>query len=155
MEFITRLQKSQAKDTIYVVVDRLAKHAHYFVVKSTIYASEVASLFFKDIFRMHGLPKTIINDKDSKFTSALSKALFDLVGTNMNMRTTYHPHTDGKTKRVNHQLEGYLCNYVIGQKGSWETWLHLGEFCYNTTFHLSIKMTPFLALYGYEALNFA
>ena len=104
---------------------------------------------------MHGLPIIIINDRDSKFTSSFWKSLFDLVEINLNMSTSYHPQTDGQTKRVNQWLEGYLCNDVIGQQGTWETWLHLGEICYNTTFHLSIRMKPFLALYGYEAPTFA
>ena len=55
---------------------------------------------------------------------------------------------------MNQWLEGYLCNYVMGQLGAWKTWFHLGEFCYNTKFHIFIRMTPFIALYGYEALNF-
>ena len=70
------------------------------------------------------------------------------------MSTSYHPQTDGQTERVNQWLEGYLRNYVTGQQRAWATWLHLGEFNYNTTFHLSIRMTPFMALYGYEAPNF-
>ena len=132
----------------------MKKYAHFIAGTSTISASEVAALFFKDIFRLHGLPIIIINDRDSKFTSAFWQALFDLVGTNLNMSTSYHPPIDGKTERDNQWLEGYLRNYVMGHQGAWETWLHLGEFCYNTTFHLSIIMTPFLALYGYEAPNF-
>ena len=133
----------------------MTKYAHFFAVTSTISASEVASLFFKDIFRLHGFPRIIINDRDSKFTSAFWQTLFDLVGTNMNMSTSYHPHKHGKNERVNQWLEGYLCNYVTGQQGAWATWLHLGEFYYNTTFHLSIRMTPFMALYGYEAPTFS
>ena len=138
-----------------MVVDRLTKYAHFFAVLSTISVSEVAALFFKDIFRLHGLPKVIISDRDSKFTSAFWQTLIGLVETNINMSTSYHPQTDGKTERVNQWLEGYLYNYVTRQQGAWETWLHLDEFCYNTTFHLYIKMNPFMALYGYEAPNFA
>ena len=137
-----------------MVVERLTKYAHLFVVLSTISASEVVSLFFKDIFILHALPKIIINDRDSKFTGTFWKTLFGLVETNLNMSTSYHPQTDGKTERVKKWLEGYLRNYVTGQQGAWETWLHLGEFCYNMTFHLSIRMTPFMDLYGYQAPNF-
>ena len=138
----------------FFVVDKLTKYAHFFAVLSTILASEVPALFFKDIFILHGLPKIIISDRDSKFTSAFWKTLFGLVETNLNMSTSYHPHKYGKTKRVNQWLEGYLCNYVMGHQRAWETWLRLGEFFYNTTFHLSIRMTPFMALYGYEAPTF-
>ena len=70
------------------------------------------------------------------------------------MRTSYHPKNDGQTERVNQRIQGYLRNYVIGQQKSWATLLHLGEFYYNTTFHLSIRMTPFMDLYGYEAPYF-
>ena len=91
MEFITGMPKSQGKDNIYVVVDKLKKYAHFFAVTSTISASEVFSLFFKDIFRLHGFPRIIISDRDSKFNSAFWQEFFDLFGTNMNMSTRYHP----------------------------------------------------------------
>jgi hypothetical protein len=68
--------------------------------------------------------------------------------------TSYHPQTDGKTEIVNKWLEGYLRNYVSGQQKAWIKWLHLGEHCYNTTYHMSIGMTPFKALYGYDATTF-
>ena len=126
MDFNTGMSKVQGKYIIYVVVDRLTKFAHFFAVTSTILASEFAALFSKYVFRLHGLPKTIISDQDNKFTGVFWKALFKLVGTNMNMNTSYHPHTDGQTKRVNQWLEVYLYNYVTGQHKSWATWLHLG-----------------------------
>ena len=118
MESITRMPKSQGKDSIFVVVDRMKKYAHFFAVVSTISASEVFSLFFKDIFRLHGLPKVIISDRDSKFTSSFWQTLFGLVETNMNMSTRYHSQVDGKIERVNQWLEGYLRNYIMGQQGA-------------------------------------
>ena len=154
MEFIMGLPKSQRKDNIFAVFDRLTKYAHFFTVLSIISASEVAALFFKDIFKLHGLPKVIISDRDSKFTSAFWQTLFGLVETNLNMSTSYHPQTYGKTERVNQWIEGYLRNYVTRQQGDWETWIHLGELFYNTIFHISTRMTPFMALYGNEAPNF-
>ena len=115
MDFITKLPKFQGKDNIYVVVDRFTKFSHFFAVTSTISASELVALFFKDVLRLHGLPKTIISDRDSNFTSAFWQDVFELVGTNLNLCTSYHPRTDGQTERVNQWLEGYLCNYVTGQ----------------------------------------
>ena len=85
------LPKLQGKDNIFVVVDRMTKYAHFFALLSTISASEVAALFFNDIFKLHGLPKIIISDKDRKFTSDFWQTLFGLVETNMNMSTSYHP----------------------------------------------------------------
>ena len=78
-----------------------------------------------------------------------------MVGTELTPSTSYHPQTDGQTEIVNKWLEGYLQNYVTGQQKAWLRWLHLGEYCYNTTFHMSIGMSPFYALYGYHALSFA
>ena len=86
--------------------------------------------------------------------SAFRQEIFRLVGTQLTQCTRYHPQTDGKIERVNKWLEGYLQNYVGEQQKAWTKWLHLGEFCYNTTFHMSIGMSPFRALYGYDALTF-
>ena len=77
-----------------------------------------------------------------------------MVGTELATSTSYHPQSNGITDIVNKWVEGYLRNYVAGQHRTWIKWLHLGEYCYNTTYHMSIKMTPFKALYGYEALSF-
>ena len=81
--------------------------------------------------------------------------LFRLVGTNLTPSTSYHPQTDGQTEIVNKWIEGYLRNYVSGQQRAWIKWLHLGEYCYNTTYHMSIGMSPFRALYEYDASTFA
>ena len=87
MDFITGLTKVQGKDRIYVVVDRLTKFAHFFAVTSTISSSEFTTLFFKYVFILHGFPKTIISDQETKFTSAFWQALFKLVGTDLNLST--------------------------------------------------------------------
>lgn len=80
--------------------------------------------------------------------------LFRLVRMELTPSSSYHPQTDGQTKRVNKWLERYLRNYVTCQQRTWIQWLHLGEFCYNIRHHMSIGMTPFRALYGYDALTF-
>ena len=77
-----------------------------------------------------------------------------MVGTELDTSTSYHPQSDGKIEIVNKWIEGYLRNYVAGQQRTWIKWLHLGEYCYNTTYHISIRMTPFKALYGYKALDY-
>ena len=81
--------------------------------------------------------------------------LFQLVGMELTQNTSYHPQTGGQTEIVNKWLEGYLRNYVSGQQRAWMKSLHLGEYCYNTTHHMSIGMSPFYALYGYHPLSFA
>jgi hypothetical protein len=103
---------------------------------------------------LHGLPKTIVNDRDSRFMSTFWQELFRLVGTALTPSTSYHPQIDGQTKIVNKWVEGYLRNYAAGQQKAWAKCLHLGEYCYNTTQHTSIGMSPFRALYSYDPLSF-
>ena len=90
MDFITGLPKTQGKDCIFVVVERLTKFAHFFAIATDFSAAQVAELFFREIFRLHGLPKTIVNDRDSKFMSTFWQELFWLVGTALVPSTSYH-----------------------------------------------------------------
>lgn len=154
MDFITGLPKVQGKDCIYVVVDKLTKYAYFFPIAADYTASQVADVFFREIFRLHGLPKTIVSDRDRRFMSFFWQELFRLTSTELTPSTSYHPQTDGQTEIVNKWIEGYLRNYVAGQQCAWVCWLYLGEFCYNTTHHMSIDMSPFHALYGYDAMTF-
>jgi hypothetical protein len=154
MDFITGLPKVQGKDCIFVVVDKLTKFAHFFAIATDYSASQVADLFFREIFRLHGLPKTIVSDKDSKFISIFWQELFRLVGTALAPNTNYHAQIDGQTEIINKWVEGYLQIYVSGQQKAWVKWLHLGEYCYNTTYHMSISMSCFRALYSYDPLTF-
>jgi hypothetical protein len=137
-----------------VKVDRLTKFAHFFPIATDFSATQGAELFFREVFRLHSLPKTIINDRDKRFMSMFWKELFRLVGMELTPSTIYHPQTDGQTEIVNKWVEGYLRNYVAGQQKAWVRWLHLGEYCYNTTQHMSIGMSPFRALYSYDPLSF-
>jgi hypothetical protein len=111
-------------------------------------------LFFKEVFRLLGLPKYIISDRDKRFLSAFWQELFRLAGTELTPNTSYHPQTDGQTEIVNKWLEGYLRSYMSRQHKAWVKLLHLGEHRYNTTYHMSISMTLFRALYGYDAPSF-
>ena len=155
MDFITGLPMAQGRDCLYMVVYRLTKFTHFFDISSDYSAAQVAKLFFREVFRLHELPKTIVSDRDSKFKGAFWRELIRLVGTKLAMSTSYHPQSDGQTEIVNKWIEGYLRNYVVGQQRTWIKWLHLGEHCYNTTHHMTIGMTPFRALYGYDASTFA
>lgn len=154
MDFITGLPKVQGRDCIYVVVYRLTKFAHFFAISSDYTTSQVAELFFREVLRFHGLPKYIVSDRDSRFLSAFWQELFRLAGTEFTPSTSCHLQTDGQTKIVNKWIEGYLRNYISGHQRAWTKWLHLGEHCYNTTYHMSIGMTPFRALYGYDTPSF-
>lgn len=114
----------------------------------------MAELFFHEVFRLHGLPWSIVSDKDSRFMIHFWQELFRLCRTELTPSTSYHPQTNGQTEIVNKWVEGYLRNYIARQQKAWVKWIYLCEYCYNSTYHMSIQMSPFMALYGYKAPNF-
>ena len=89
MDFITGLPKVQGRDCLYVVVDKLTKFAHFFAISSDYSVAQVVELFFREVFRLHGLPKTIVSDRDKKFTGAFWQDIFQLVGNELAMSTSY------------------------------------------------------------------
>jgi hypothetical protein len=91
MDFITSLPKAQGKDCIYVVFDRLTNFTHFFAIPTDYRAVQVAELFFKEIFRLHGLPQSIVNNRDSRFINTFWQEVFILVGTKLTPSTSYHP----------------------------------------------------------------
>jgi transposase InsO family protein len=97
---------------------------------------------------LHGIPKTIVSDRDPKFTSNFWKGLFKGFRMNLNFSTAYHPESDGQTERVNRVIEDMLRMYVMDKPSKWEDYLHLVEFTYNNGYQASLKMSPFEALYG-------
>ena len=121
LDFITGLPRNQNQnDSIMVVVDKLSKAAHFIPVKTTYKAANIADIFLKQIFRLHGVPKVIISDRDPKFTGNFWKSLFKGLNTTLNFSTSFHPQTDGQTERVNQVLEDLLRMYVKDQRGKWE-----------------------------------
>jgi hypothetical protein len=113
MDFIVGLPKTQAGfDSILVVVDWLTKIAHFIPTVATVTASGVAALFMRNIFKFHGMPSEIINDRDCKFVSEFWTTLFKMCGTKIKLSTAYHPETDGQTERTNRTLEDMLRMYV-------------------------------------------
>eukprot|EP00253_Pinus_taeda_P014506 PITA_14506 len=149
IDFITGLpQTRKNNDSIMVVVDKLSKAAHFIPVHSTYKAVQIAHLFMQNVFRLHGLPKVIISDRDVKFTSTFWRTLFAELGTQLNFSTAYHPQTDGQTERVNQVLEDMLRAYVMTKPTQWEEYLHLVEFAYNNGYHTSTQLSPFEVLDG-------
>jgi hypothetical protein len=110
MEFITGLPKVQGKDCIYVVFDRLTNFSHFYAIPIEYNVVQVVELFFGEVFRLHGLPRNIISDRDSLFMGTFWRELFQLVGIEITPITIYHPQIDGKTDIVNKWVEGYLRN---------------------------------------------
>ena len=131
-----------------VVVNKLSKATHFIPVKTTYKAANIVDIFLKQIFRLHGIPKAIISDRDPKFTGKFWKSLFKGINTTLNFSTSFHTQTDGQTERVNQVLEDLLRMYVKEQLGKWEDYLHLVEFAYNNHYHASARYSPFEILYG-------
>ena len=119
MDFITGLPKVLGNNCIFVVVDRLTKFDHLFFITTTFTGTQVAKIFFREFFKLHGLPKSIVSDNDNIFFSAFWQEIFKMTGTNLTPSTSYHPKTDGQIERVNKWLEGYLRNYVGGKEKAW------------------------------------
>lgn len=148
MDFITGLPKSQGKSVIFVVVDRLSKYAHFIALSHPYTTSSVAQVFLDSIYKLHGLPTSIVSDRDSVSLSHFWQSLFKLLKVELKMSTAYHPQTDGQTEVVNKCLECYL-RCMSGEKPKeWVQWLPLAEFWYNTNKHSSTNVTPFEVVYG-------
>lgn len=150
MDFIEKLPKSEGYDTILVVVDRFSKYAHFLALKHPFTASQVAQILLDQVVKLHGLPKSIVSDRDKIFTSHFWTQLFKLMGTKLSLSTAYHPQSDGQSERVNQCLEMYLRCAVHAQPQKWKAWLPLAEFWYNTAHHSSLGCSPFKVLYGYD-----
>ncbi|KAK9020307.1 hypothetical protein V6N11_054796 [Hibiscus sabdariffa] len=103
---------------------------------------------WEQIVRLHGVPISIISDRDPKLTSRFWQALHDALGTSLNFSTAFHPETDGQSERVIQILEDMLRGCVIDFRGSWEEFLPLVEFAYNNSYQASIRMASYEALYG-------
>ncbi|GJX01995.1 reverse transcriptase domain-containing protein [Tanacetum coccineum] len=127
---------------------RLTKSAHFIPTRETDSMETLTRLYIKDIVSLHGVPISIISDRDSHFTSRFWQSMQSALGTQLDMSTTYHPETDGQSERTIQTLEDMLRACVIDFGKGWERHLPLVEFSYNNSYHASIKAAPFEALYG-------
>jgi len=150
MDFISELPPSKDFNAILVIVDRLSKAAHFIPTTSTLDSLGFAKLFISEIFRLHGLPKTIVSDRGSLFTSNFWTRVSELLGIERKLSTAFHPQTDGQTERVNQTLEQYLRIFSTYQQDNWSDLLPLAEFAYNNATHSGTQMSPFFANYGFH-----
>ncbi|WVZ17815.1 hypothetical protein V8G54_010797 [Vigna mungo] len=148
LDFITGLPKSKGFQAIFVVVDRLSKYGNFTFLKHPYTARKIAELFAKEIVRLHGIPQSIVSDRDPVFMNLFWQELFRLQGTTLKMSSSYHPETDGQTEVVNRCLEAYLRCFVSEQPKNWSYWVPWAELWYNTTFHGATGKTPFEIVYG-------
>jgi len=149
MDFIVGLPKtSKGYDSIWVIVDRLTKSAHFLPVKTRYASHQYAELYIARIVSLHGVPKTIISDRGSQFITRFWEQLLASLGTQLIRSSAYHPQTDGQTERINQILEDMLRACALTYSKKWDECLPLAEFSYNNSYQESIKMAPFKALYG-------
>ena len=134
---------------IMVVVDKLTQCAQFILLDHPFIAWQVVHTYLTHIFKLHGLPQSIISDRHHIFTSNLWNGLFRLAGTQLTMNSAYHPQVDGQTERINQ----FLC-FVHSSPNKWHSWLALAEFWYNTTYHFMLGLSPFEALYGHAPHHF-
>ncbi|GKE43908.1 putative reverse transcriptase domain-containing protein [Tanacetum coccineum] len=149
MDFITKLPKSlQGFDTIWVIVDRLTKSAHFLPIRENDPLDKLARLYLNIIVTRHGIPASIICDRDGRLTSNFWKSFQKALGTDISISTAYHPETDGQSERTIQTLEDMLRACVIDFGKGWVKHLPLAEFSYNNSYYASIKAAPYEALYG-------
>ncbi|GJQ89777.1 reverse transcriptase domain-containing protein [Tanacetum coccineum] len=149
MDFVTKLPKTaNGYDTIWVIVDRLTKSAHFLPMRENDPMEKLMKLYMKEVVTRHGVPVSIISDRDGRFTSLFWQALHKALGTRLDMSTAYHPETDGQSERTIQTLEDMLRACVLDFGKNWDRHLPLVEFSYNNSYHTSIKAAPFEALYG-------
>ena len=149
MDFVVGLPLTGRKhDSVWVVVERLTKSAHFLPVRTDYSLDKLAELYIKEIVRLHGIPVSLILDRDPRFTSRFWGKLQEAMGTRLNFSTAFHPQTDGQSERVIQILEDMLRSCAIDYEGSWDRHIPLVEFVYNNSFQSSIGMAPYEALYG-------
>ncbi|KAC9683464.1 hypothetical protein E3N88_45398 [Mikania micrantha] len=149
MDFITKLSRTtQGYDTIWVVVDRLTKSAHFLPIRESYSLERLAEIFVNEIVARHGVPISIVSDRDTRFTFRFWKKFHDAMGSKLLISTAYHPQTDGQSERTIQTLEDMLRACAVDNEGNWNKHLPLAEFSYNNSYHSSIDMAPFEMLYG-------
>jgi hypothetical protein len=149
MDFIVGLPPTRdGYDSIWVIVDRLTKVAHFIPVKTTYSGAQLAEFYMSRIVCLHGVPKKIVSDRGTQFTSRFWKRQHESMDTKLNFSSAYHPQTDGQTERTNQVLEDMLRACALKHGRSWDKSLPYAEFSYNNSYQASLKMTPFEALYG-------
>jgi len=146
-DFITKLSLAQGYDAILVVCDRFSKMAHFIATTEKTSAEGLAKLFRDHVWKLHGLPESIISDRGVQFPAGMMKEMNNLLGIQTKLSTAYHPQMDGQTERVNQELEQYLRVFIDHRQEQWLDWLRTAEFAYNNKIHTTTKVSLFKVNY--------
>jgi len=138
------------KDAILVVCDRLSKMTHFVAMTEGTSAEGLARLFRDNVWKLHGLPESVVSDRGPQFAVELTKELNRMLGIKTKLSTTFHPQTDGQTERMNQEVEQYLRFFIKHRQKDWPEWLAMAEFAINNKVHIATKVSPFMANYGKE-----
>jgi len=149
-DFITKLPLAQGYDAILVVCDHFSKMVHFIATTEKTSAKGLAKLFRDHVWKLHGLPESVILDRGVQFAAGMIKELNNLLGIQTKLLTAYHPQTDGQTERMNQKLEQYLRVFIDHRQEQWPDWLGTAEFAYNNKIHAATKNLPFKVNYGQD-----
>jgi len=138
------------KDAILVVCNRLSKMTHFVAMTEGTSVEGLARLFWDNVWKLHGLPESIVSDRGPQFAAELTKELNRMLGIKTKLSTAFHPQTNGQTERMNQELEQYLQFFIENRQKDWPEWLVAAEFAINNKVHMATKVLPFMANYGRE-----
>jgi hypothetical protein len=149
IDFIVGLPLTACKfNSIWVIVDRLTKSAHFIPINTTYKVQKYAKICIARVLCLHGVLKKIISNRGSQFLTHFLEQLHASIGTHLIHNLAYHSQTDGQTERVNQILVDMLRACVMEYPRSWDKYLSCTEFLYNNSYQETLKMAPFDVLYG-------
>jgi len=144
VDFIVELPLSSGHDAVMTVVDLVSKWAHFIPTHTMVTAEGAARLFLHQVWKLHGLPKYVVSDREPQFVTCFTRELYRLLGIKLASSTAWHPQTNGQTERVNQELDQYLWLFVNEWQDNWYNLLPMAEFQHNNHVHSTTQQPPFL-----------